>query len=122
MLRALAPWHLALLGFKASVSLLWNDRALQQHQADAALRLLPPDLWKLAEKLAFSRPEDLQKAQEVGFPWDAWNWLFLQDPFNQRQDDGSSEAARSEQSATLSPDPEVANESRQTDCPSSDIA
>ncbi|KAJ3466647.1 hypothetical protein MRS44_004211 [Fusarium solani] len=74
-LRALAPWQLALLGFKASLSLLWNDRALQQHQADAMLRLLPPHLRELAEELCFSQPEDLPKAQEVDFPMDAWGQL-----------------------------------------------
>ncbi|KAI8675585.1 hypothetical protein NCS57_00460200 [Fusarium keratoplasticum] len=118
-LRALAPWQLALLGFKASLSLLWNERALQQHQADAMLRLLPPHLRELAEDLCFSQPEELPKAQEVDFPMDAWCWLFRQDPFKPRQHNVPSGPVPSAQSVTVPTEqPEVADEQAQPDYPS----
>ncbi|RMI99739.1 hypothetical protein CDV36_015999 [Fusarium kuroshium] len=119
MLRALEPWQLALLGRFATISLRWNDRALQSAQSIDTSRFMPENLKTIVKDIWFKEIKEIDDAYDFGFPIDVWYWMFRQDPTQPRQVSGTSESAPSAQATTLSLEhPEVADERPQADYPS----
>lgn len=107
-LRGLELWSLALLGFYAAMSLLWNDKALQEAQLRYMYRFIPESYDVVFEDMLYDEMEKLVITYEIGCEEYIWYWMFRQDPTQPRQVNKTSKSAP----------PKAADERPQADNPS----